>query len=132
MGQMQHLKRDYLDIENICYSQNEVHRLISSRSFLPIKVAQGRWSTVIDTVLNAILVAYPSELSGIDFSKISLAWSKRLARIEMIYEDVRDSKYKPTRLFVTGGTNPFRKIAILALQREKVDVGVFSRSKKSL
>jgi len=57
--------------------------------------------------------------------QLASAWAKRLSEVESIYRTFVDARKRFSLLLVNGGTNPFRKIMMLAYQRSGVETILF-------
>jgi len=86
---------------------------------------KSQWQPVIDKVFEAILIQFPDLDNVLALEPLVGAWCERLEDIAYLYHCVRGSKRKPRSLLVSGGTNPYRKIVALGLQREGVQVRTF-------
>jgi len=56
---------------------------------------------------------------------LTSAWARRLSEVENIYTTFLDAKKHFPLMLVNGGTNPFRKIMMLAYQRSGVETILF-------
>jgi len=56
---------------------------------------------------------------------LTSAWARRLSEVENIYTTFLDAKKRFPLMLVNGGTNPFRKIMMLAYQRSGVETILF-------
>ena len=125
MGAQWRIKSDYMAYSQNFALQKEALRFVRSvgKSSEPTSSAEGL--STIDRVLDVVGSSFPDECGAICFEHIRSAWRQRLSDVGILYSWLRALKTKPETLLVSGGTNPFRKVAVLAFQREGVDTKVF-------
>ena len=98
---------------------------------MPIKFREGgknlqdKYRRIIEPLIESIFQLDPLLTSGFEYRKMLASWSRRLADVEAIYESFLGITGKKERMLVNGGTNPLRKILVMAFQRSGAQVTVF-------
>lgn len=106
-----------------CFQQLEPQLWLSSLN-VPYTSSVNYFDCIVQPILSYLAETDPLYLESADQKSIAKTWIRRLKSVEAIYYQLRRMKAKPATMFVTGGTNPFRKAMVLAFQRENVDVRV--------
>ena len=125
MGVQWDIKADYMAFERKFSLQKEPGRYFGNLGLARATPNVAEWVSTIDPVLEAVALTFPGECDHVRFDEIRKAWIRRLADVDALYCHLRKFSAKPSTLLVSGGTNPFRKITVLAFQREGVDTKVF-------
>ena len=124
LGEGERLRNDYSLLQSVQSVQYEpwLHLRDSQISGQLTKKWQSKF---VEPYLDVLSPDLNGILSESDKKLLTSAWARRLSEVENIYETfIEAKKYFPLML-VNGGTNPFRKIMMLAYQRSGVRTILF-------